>query len=228
MPQVERKCSARVTVRSVMLLACGFAPFFPYPSGCYNGAQEAPMNIQLPLGMDKVAFLDWVQGREERYELDRGRVIMMTGGSRAHWQITANLFKALDARIDLEKWAVLPEFGIELESESIRFPDIVVDAAGEAPQDLTATAPVLIAEVLSPSSERIDLGDKSSEYLRLPSLAAYCVFAQDTVKAWVWTRGPGGFPPRPELAEGESAVIRIEALTLDLPFKEIYTRVRMD
>ena len=80
------------------------------------------MNIQLPLGMDKVAFLDWVRGREERYELDRGRVIMMTGGSRAHWQITANLFKALDARIDLQRWAVLPEFGVELQSVSIRFP----------------------------------------------------------------------------------------------------------
>ena len=72
------------------------------------------MNVQLPVRMDKTAFLDWVQGREERYELDRGRVIMMTGGSRAHGQITANLFKALDARIDPEKWAVLPEFGIEL------------------------------------------------------------------------------------------------------------------
>jgi Uma2 family endonuclease len=186
------------------------------------------MNIQLPQRMDKAAFLEWVQGREERHELDRGRVIMTTGGSRAHWQIAANLFKALDARIDPEKWAVLPEFGIELESESIRYPDIIVDAAGEAPKDLAATAPVLIAEVLSPSSERIDLGDKSSEYLRLPSLAAYCVLAQDAIKAWVWTRGPGGFPPGPELFEGESAVIRIEALALDLPLKEIYTRVRMD
>jgi hypothetical protein len=50
MPQVERKCGARVTARPVMLLACGFAPFFPYPSECYNGAQEAPMNIQLAPG----------------------------------------------------------------------------------------------------------------------------------------------------------------------------------
>src|ERR1700738_1590136 len=172
MPQVERKCGARVTARPVMLLACGFGPVFPYPSDCYNGAQEAPMNIQLRLGMDKVAFLDWVQGREERYELDRGRVIMMTGGSRAHGQITGNLLKALGSRVDPEKWAVLPEFGIDLESGSIRYPDIIVDAAGEAPKDLTATAPALIAEVLSPSSERIDLGAKSSEYLRLPMLAA--------------------------------------------------------
>src|SRR5205807_10659979 len=160
------------------------------------------MNVQLPLCMSKTAFLAWVQGREERHELDRGRVIMMTGGSRAHWQITGNLFRALDARLDPEKWSVLPEFGIELESESIRFPDIAVDAAGQAPKDLTAAAPVLIAEVLSPSSERVDLGDKSAEYLRLPSLAAYLVFAQDEIKAWVWTRGPAGFPAGPAVLEG--------------------------
>ena len=186
------------------------------------------MNVQLPVRMDKAAFLDWVQGREERYELDRGRVIMMTGGSRAHGQITFNLAKALDARLDPNKWAVLPEFGVNLGPESIRFPDVIVDVAGATGKDLTATAPALIAEVLSPSSERIDLGDKSSEYLRLPSLAAYCVFAQDAIKAWVWIRRPSGFPPGPELFEGEGAVIRIEALALDLPLKDIYTRVRMD
>ena len=75
----------------------------------------------------------------------------------------------------------------------IRFPDIIVDRAGEAPKDLTGTAPVLIAEVLSPSSEQVDLGDKSTEYLQLPSLAIYLVFAQDT---------------RTCVLEGEDAVVR--------------------
>lgn len=55
------------------------------------------MNIQSPVRMDKQAFLAWVQTQEERHELDRGRVLMMTGGSRAHWQITFNLAKALFA-----------------------------------------------------------------------------------------------------------------------------------
>jgi Uma2 family endonuclease len=186
------------------------------------------MNVQLPVRMDKAAFLDWVQGREERYELDRGRVMMMTAGSRAHWQITRNLSKILDARVDSDKWEVLPEFGIDLASGSIRYPDIVVDTAGEAPKDLTATAPVLIAEVLSPSSERTDLGDKASEYLRLPSLAAYCVFAQDAIKAWVWTRGCSGFPPGPELFEGVDAVIRVESLAPDLLPRDVYARVRTE
>jgi Uma2 family endonuclease len=186
------------------------------------------MNVQVPLRMDKTAFLAWVQSREERYELDRERVIMMTGGSRAHWQITANLFKALDARLDPQRWVVLPEFGIALQSESIRFPDIVVDRAGEGPKDLTATAPALIAEVLSPSSERVDLGDKSAEYLRLPSLAAYLVLAQDQIKAWVWTRAPAGFPCGPDVLEGGDAVVRVEALDIALPLAEVYARVRID
>jgi Uma2 family endonuclease len=121
------------------------------------------MNVQLPVQMDQQAFLAWVQGREERYELDRGRVIMMTGGSRAHWQITLNLARVLVARLDPDRYMVLPEFGVDLGPMSVRFPDVIVDAAGEASEDLLATAPVLIAEVLSPSSERIDLGDKAAE-----------------------------------------------------------------
>ena len=42
------------------------------------------MNVQFPAHMDKARFLAWVEGREERYELAEGRVLMMTGGSRAH------------------------------------------------------------------------------------------------------------------------------------------------
>ena len=186
------------------------------------------MNVQLPPRMDKTEFLGWVQGRKERYELDRGRVVMMMGGSRAHWQITFNLAKALDARLDPNKWAVLPEFGVDLEPESVRFPDVIVDIAGGTAKDLTATGPVLIAEVLSPASERVDLGDKAAEYLRLPGLAAYLVFAQDQMKAWVWTRGPASFSSGPDVLEGNDAVVRIEALGIDVPLAEIYARVRMD
>jgi Uma2 family endonuclease len=185
------------------------------------------MNIQLPVQMDQQAFLAWVQGREERYELDRGRVIMMTGGSRAHWQITSNILNAFRARLDPERFAVLPEFGVDLGPQTIRFPDVVVDLAGESPGDLKATAPILIVEVLSPSSERIDPGDKAAEYLQIPSLLAYFVVAQDEMKAWVWIRRPNGFPPTAEVLKRAEAVIHIEPLRIDLPFAEVYDRVRL-
>ena len=38
---------------------------------------EADMNIQQPTYMDKSAFLAWAQGREGRFELAEGRVVMM-------------------------------------------------------------------------------------------------------------------------------------------------------
>jgi Uma2 family endonuclease len=186
------------------------------------------MNIQSPVRMDKQAFLAWAQTQEERHELDRGRILMMTGGSRAHWQITLNLAKALDARLPPENYAVLPEFGIDLEVGSIRFPDVVVDVAGEASKDLTATSPVLIAEVLSPASERIDLGDKAAEYLRLPNLPAYLVLAQDEVKVWMWTREGAGFPAGPAVFDRKEDVIPIEPLGINLPLEEVYARVRFE
>ena len=39
------------------------------------------MNVQPRLQMDNTTFLDWIQGREERYELAGGRVMMMTGAT---------------------------------------------------------------------------------------------------------------------------------------------------
>jgi Uma2 family endonuclease len=183
------------------------------------------MNVQPDLRMDKAAFLAWVEGREGRYELAGGRVLMMTGGSRAHGQITANLFRALDSRLDPDRWTILSDFGIDLGPKTLRYPDIVVDPAADAPRDLTASAPVLIAEVLSPSTERVDLGDKAAEYLRLRSLAVYLVFAQDELKAWVWLRGADDFSPRPQVLTERDALIRIAALGIDLPLAEIYARV---
>jgi Uma2 family endonuclease len=177
--------------------------------------------------MDKAAFLAWVEGREERYELAEGRVLMMTGGSRAHAQIVANLFRALDSRLDPDRWTILSDFGVDVGPMTIRFPDIVVDPASGAPRDLTANAPVLAVEVLSPSSERLDLGDKASEYLNVSSLTAYLVFAQDEIKAWVWIRGPAGFPAGPRAFKAHEA-IRLDALDIELPLSEIYARVKID
>jgi hypothetical protein len=74
----------------------------------------------------------------------------------------------------------------------------------------------------------VDLGDKSAEYLRLPSLAAYLVFAQDQIKGWAWTRGPVGFRPGPDVLEGADAVVRIEALGIHFPLAEVYAGVRME
>lgn len=151
------------------------------------------MDVQLPVHMDKPGFLAWVQGREGRYELAGGRVVMMTGGTRWHGLVVGNLFELLRARLDRKRWMVLTEFGVDVGPRTIRYPDIVVDHPEASGRDLTAKAPALVAEVLSPSTTTIDLGDKAAEYLRLPSVAAHLVLAQDEVKAWVYIPGSHSF-----------------------------------
>src|ERR1700746_1509541 len=101
----------------------------------------------------------------------------------------------------------------------------MVDPAAAAPRELTAKAPVLIAEVLSPSTERIDLGDKAAEYLQIESLAAYLFFAQDEQKAWVWLRDAQRFPPGPQILKEPDEVIRIAALGIEFPLAEVYELV---
>jgi Putative restriction endonuclease len=61
------------------------------------------------------------------------------------------------------------DFGVDLGPETVRYPDFIVAVASGLLKDLTATAPVLVAEVLSPSSATYDLGDKAAEYLKLTS-----------------------------------------------------------
>jgi Uma2 family endonuclease len=185
------------------------------------------MNVQPQLLMDNAAFLDWVQGRPERYELAGGRVVMMTGGTMRHGLIVGNLFELLRWRVDRKRWVVLTEFGIDVRPGTIRYADIVVDQWGAKGDALTAKAPVLVAEVLSPSTAQIHLGDKAADYLQLPSLATYLVFAQSEIKAWAYQRDDR-LPPEPQVFAGSDASISVPALSIDLPLGDIYAGIDFD
>jgi Uma2 family endonuclease len=195
------------------------------------------MNVQLDLRMGKPEFFTWVQAQEGRYELAGNRVVMMTGGSRGHAILVRRLAAALEKRLDGNRWTVLTsDFAVDVGPSTVRYPDVVVDVAGGRLKDLTATAPTLIAEVISPSSaphpslprERGREGwgcTKRDEYVRLPSLSVYLVLAQDEAKAQVWMRGAGGFSPDPTVITGHNAVIEFASLGIDVPLAEIYAGV---
>jgi Uma2 family endonuclease len=190
-------------------------------------AQEVSMNIQLPANMDKAAFLAWVQERDGRYELVDGRVVMMVGASRTHGRIVRNLLVLLHEQLDPQRWEVIADLGFDGGPRTLRYPDIVVDeVAGAAGGDYWATAPLLMAEVLSPSTARIDLRDKATEYLRSPSLCAYLAFEQTEAKAWVWVRADEEFKPEPAPVAGRGESIQIPALNLVLPFADVYRGIQ--
>jgi Uma2 family endonuclease len=183
------------------------------------------MNVQPNLRMSKAAFIEWSAAAEERYELVGGRVVMMARPARAHAMIVMNLAFLLRTRLDAKQWVVIAEFGLDTGPETLRYPDIVVDRVGGAGKSYTAIAPVLLAEVLSPSSIETDLGDKAAEYLKTPSLVAYIVLSQDEPKAWVYARSGGEFTPGPAVIAGTEAFIEIPALQLKLPMADIYAGI---
>jgi Uma2 family endonuclease len=187
---------------------------------------EAGMNVQPNLRMAKREFIAWNAANEERCELVGGRVVMMPGVSRSHGLIVMNLASLLRGQLDRQQWAVIAEFGLDAGPETLRYPDIVVDRAGGAGSHYTATAPVFLVEVPSPSTAAIDLGDKAAEYLQIPSLLAYVVLSQDEPKAWLWSRQGAQFGPGPEVVAGTDAAIRIVALQLELPLSEIYAGIK--
>jgi Uma2 family endonuclease len=186
------------------------------------------MNVQLPAHMDKPSFLAWLQGREGRYELANGRVVAIPGASLAHALIVSNTLALLQDQLDRQQWAALAHFGIDAGPGTLRYPDLMVELAGGGARDYTATAPALVAEVLSPASAQTDLADKSAEYQRLPSLKAYLVFDQCEHKAHVWVRQGPFFPSTPDVIKGRDDIVRIAELELILPLAAVYAGIALD
>lgn len=181
------------------------------------------MNVQIPRRMESTAFLAWAEGREGRYELVEGRVAMMTGGSYGHALAVRGLSNELDRRLSGDEWVTLTsDMAVSVGPRTVRYPDVIVCRRPARLTDLTASDPILIAEVLSPSSVTNDLGDKATEYLRLPSLQAYLVLSQDEPKAWTWVRVASGFGAGPHVVAGRDGIIQLPAFSIELSLAEVY------
>lgn len=107
----------------------------------------------------------------------------------------------------------------------VRYPDIVVDRTSAAGEDYHAVEPILLIEVRSPASEKIDLGDKAAEYVPMPTVQAYVVLSQNEPKAWVWVRGNANLLEGPTVTSGSAQRLALPGLALDLPFSAIYRGV---
>lgn len=187
------------------------------------------MNAPLDLRMDNRTFLHWMQGREGRFELDRGRVVQqMTGGSRNHFILAGRFVSALATRLDPGRWNVgATDLAVEV-GDSVRYPDVMVEPAGMDGQALSSTQAVVLVEVLSPSSVVRDLQTKLAEYTTLPALEAYIVASQDEPILWLWQRSRDAarsFPAEPEEVNGRSGVVTLASLGVKLAMADLYAGI---
>jgi Uma2 family endonuclease len=187
------------------------------------------MNILTGQPLDKAAFIAGSAETEARCELVAGYVVEVPRVTRGHALVVGNVLFYLHKLLDRRRWATLKNFGLDAGSDTVRYPDVVVDRAGGNGTDYTATAPALLIEVLSPETAATDLGDKVAEYLRLPTLLAYIVLSEDEPKAWARMRASVAdkFPPPPRIFAGRDAIIHVAPLQLDLPLAEMYADIEI-
>lgn len=190
-----------------------------------TGFSEEPA---APFGakLDKAAFFAWLKTREGgRFELKDGSIVMHAGSTRRHAQISVSFASHLRAHLPPVDYAVtVADFAVEIGAD-IRYPDVLVEPAGNsAPDAMSTTSPVLVVEVLSPSSAGRDLNIKLAEYASLPSLQCYIVASQDEAMVWVWQRDADTheFPSVGVELAGARAAIEIRALDIALSLGDIY------
>lgn len=152
--------------------------------------------LSLPRRATYADYLAAQQHSDHRLELIDGVIVAMAGGSDEHNAIAgrfAGLFAALASRgclyytPDQRFWIAATARG--------RYTDgsIICGKPAHPPHDPQATTnPAVVLEVLSPSSEGDDDGDKRRDFQSLPSLRAYVIATQDARCVKVYRRTERG------------------------------------
>ena len=160
-----------------------------------------------------------------RHEYVDGEVRAMSGVTRQHSRIAGNVFGRV--------WGMarggacrVHQADVMLRIERVVYYPDVMAACGPEPDDpRVELAPSLIVEVLSPTTERTDRGEKAMTYRGLPSLTTYLIIEQD--QRWVerqW-RTPNGPWQREIFTDAGAVALANPSLTLTLD--EIYEGVTM-
>ncbi len=163
----------------------------------------------------------------EKHELWDGVVFAMGGAGLAHNVIAANLTRLLGNLLVDRPCVVLPsDMKVHVPStDGYVYPDVsvvcgdvrFVDDAREV-----ITNPSLIVEVLSPSTERFDRGDKFAGYRSLPSVECYLLVSAQRVMIEQYERREDGAWVLLEHRAG--GVVRVRGIEGGIAVDEVYRR----
>jgi Uma2 family endonuclease len=146
-----------------------------------------------PLRSRKLSIQEYLSSEKTsqiRHEYMRGEIFAMNGASAAHVRICVNLSTALDSFLDGSRCSVyVNNMKVFIEkAESYYYPDVVVSCEPFNPSCYVLNEPVVIVEVLSPSTKQIDLREKLAVYKDIPELKQYIIVHQNRMKIEVHQR----------------------------------------
>lgn len=174
---------------------------------------------------------DYLEGEEYsnmKHEFLGGVVHAMSGATNGHNRIVFSAMLSLGNQLrgkSCEPFNSDTKLKVAL-SDHVRFyyPDAMVVCQKSLDMDLFQTQPVVVIEVLSKSTRRVDMGEKKDAYLTIPSLKILMLVEAEKVEVTVYRRNAeGGF--RAELYEGQEEVILLPEIEAEISLAEIYERV---
>lgn len=145
--------------------------------------------IKLNLG----EFLDWENVQPERHEFYRGEIFAMVGVRRVHGVVGLNIAISLRRQLKDSPCGVFVESLKVKVNQNIFYPDVFVTCdKADLQTDMIFTAPTVIVEVLSPSTQAFDRGLKFAAYRSITSLKEYLLVDPDTRVVELYRRGEDG------------------------------------
>jgi Uma2 family endonuclease len=137
------------------------------------------VNVAVQRRMTIAEFLDWATGQlEGRYELVNGQVIAMSPERNRHNLVKQDVARALRAAVasaQADCTVFTDGATVVIDEHYAREPDASVQCGAVDLDSLVLDAPVIVVEVLSPSSERSDTGEKLSDYFSVASIQHYLI-----------------------------------------------------
>ena len=138
---------------------------------------NAPVLPKARMKVDE--FLAWsARQPDDRYELVDGEVVAMTRDTVRHNLTKLAACRALD---DAVRSARLPcvvfidGVGVAINDKTLRIPDVLVQCGAEPDPDALIVSPLIVVEVVSPSSERDDVETKLVDYFSVASIRHYLI-----------------------------------------------------
>ena len=153
-----------------------------------------------------------------------GTVYAMSGASRNHERIAGNVYGELRNHL---RGKPCEPFSSDLKIKAgnyLFYPDAMVVCDDPVSHEYYTETPVLVVEVLSKSTRRIDETVKRRVYQSIPSLQEYVLIEQDIVDVEVCRRSEGWVSNHYFLGDA----VRFESVDLTLSVADIYTRVEND
>jgi Uma2 family endonuclease len=168
---------------------------------------------------------------EYKSEYFAGEIFAMSGASERHNLIVANVVAALHTQFRNRPCKVYPgDMRVKVNTTGLyTYPDVVAlcgEAQFDDEQRDTLLNPTVIVEVLSPSTEAYDRGDKFGHYRKLASLAEYVLISQEKSHIEHYLRQPDNQWLLSEASDLQD-VMQLPSIGCVLLLAEVYDKVEI-